>query len=236
MDLKYLHVAYTAVKDLAPLRGMKLNEFSCGMSGVTDLSPLEGMPLEALSFTPSRIAKGMDAIRGMATLKRIENDGDARAWDVGFLPAEQFWKAYDCAEALRLAAVEYKRLRADETGMCWLDLSGTGLESLEALKDVVGRLAWLDISRTRVKNLEQLRGAKKLTSLNLAGAPVTDLAPLQGLALEDLQFSPNRVTNGVAAVRAMKSLVRLGTGAKDTAPPYEFWQRYDSGEFRRQAD
>jgi hypothetical protein len=99
----------------------------------------------------------------------------------------------------------------------------------------VGSLGALDISGTAVKDIEPLRGAP-LKLLNLSGTGVTNVAPLKGMALEDVRLTPNRITSGMEVLRAMKSLMWMGTGAKDTMAPYEFWQRYDSGEFKRMLD
>jgi len=79
--------------DLTPLQGMKLTTLDirdCGPA--MDLTPLAGTTLAELSMTPKNVAKGMDAIRQMKTLKSIW-PGDGRR-----LSADDFWKRYDAGE------------------------------------------------------------------------------------------------------------------------------------------
>ena len=93
MPLSSLHLSGTQVADLSPLKGAPLKSLIIEETDVTDLTPLEGMGLEQLSLTPSKIRNGMDAIRGMKSLKSIGDLFGARS----FGPAE-FWKKYDAGE------------------------------------------------------------------------------------------------------------------------------------------
>jgi len=77
--------ACVRIKDLTPLRGMPLTSLrlnSCGQ--ITDLTPLQEMKLEAIWFDPQIVKTGVDMLRRMKSLTKI-ND----------LPAEAFWKQYD---------------------------------------------------------------------------------------------------------------------------------------------
>jgi serine/threonine protein kinase len=88
MRLVSLDLSETNVQDLSPLKGMPLTFLHLyGCDGVEDLSPLEGAELSDV-FLPPHVAKGMDAIRRMKSLKKINNQ-----------PADEFWKNYDAAEA-----------------------------------------------------------------------------------------------------------------------------------------
>ena len=52
------------VKDLAPLKGMRLDELRLDRcDGVVDLTPLAGMPLKDITFNPTRIQRGLDTLR-----------------------------------------------------------------------------------------------------------------------------------------------------------------------------
>lgn len=73
--------------DLKPLRGSKLKALWIYASGVTDLTPLEGIELENIKFTPRDIAKGIDVLRKMTSLKTV---GPGQVW-----PAAEFWQRYD---------------------------------------------------------------------------------------------------------------------------------------------
>lgn len=80
--------ACTRIKDLTPLRGMALTSLllhNCGQ--ITDLTPLQEMKLESILFEPRTVKTGVDNLRKMKSLTKI-ND----------LPVEAFWKQYDAGE------------------------------------------------------------------------------------------------------------------------------------------
>jgi len=82
------------VRDLTPLKGMRLTSLSfynCGQA--RDVTPLQGMKLTFVLFTPQNIAKGMDVLRQMDSLKTIAVGSNAVR-----LKAEEFWKRYDAGE------------------------------------------------------------------------------------------------------------------------------------------
>jgi len=80
MPLERLSMARAHVTDLSPIKGLPLKHLNMHDTGVVDLSPLEEMELETLSFTPLRILKGMDVIRQMATLKKINGKSPQAFW------------------------------------------------------------------------------------------------------------------------------------------------------------
>ena len=51
--------------------------------------------------------------------------------------------------------------------------------------------------------------------------------------LKLLTFTPSTVTRGIAALRAMPGLERVGTAEGKNYPAKEFWERYDRGEFAK---
>ena len=124
------------------------------------------------------------------------------------------------------------------------------LTSLEPLKGM--RLTYLACDNTQVADLSPLSGMP-LTQLVCHVTKVADLSPLMGMPLEELtfetaavadvspvatlktlkilSFTPATVTRGIAAVRAMPSLERIGTAWDKNWPAKEFWERYDKGEF-----
>jgi len=96
-SLASLTIAETKVSDLSPLQGHPLLRLHIARSQVTDLSPLQNMELTRLIFTPSRITKGIEFARKMATINEI---------DVAFphpdrprpLHPDEFWPMYDAGE------------------------------------------------------------------------------------------------------------------------------------------
>ncbi len=75
--------------DLAPLKGMPLEELYCDRTLITDLSPLAGMKLKKLTFTPNPGLKGLEAIRQMASLVEIGTTTGT------LMSSNEFWKKYD---------------------------------------------------------------------------------------------------------------------------------------------
>lgn len=70
-----------------------------------------------------------------------------------------------------------------------------------------------------------------LKTLDCTDSAVTDLTPLKGMTLTELQFTPHRISRGMPLIRAMKSLVTIGTGGGAQWPADEFWKKFDAGEF-----
>jgi len=76
------------VRDLTPLKDMPLTWLDIsGHDQIRDLTPLQGMNLTEVSVTPKNITKGMDVLRQMKSLKKINA-----------LPPADFWKKYDAGE------------------------------------------------------------------------------------------------------------------------------------------
>ena len=80
----------TPVTSLEPIcagKGRHVVYLSILNTEITDLSPLDGHPLVDLCFSPGKVFRGVDSVRRLKTLQRI-ND----------LPAAEFWKRYDAGE------------------------------------------------------------------------------------------------------------------------------------------
>jgi internalin A len=96
-------------------------------------------------------------------------------------------------------------------------------------------LTALNLSECKeLSDLKPLKGLP-LQSLNLSECKqVTDLSPLEGMNLQELIFAPESATEGLQAIREMKSLKAIGTSwqADKKWPPEEFWRLYDAGQFK----
>jgi serine/threonine protein kinase len=64
LRLKFLDTSHTTVSDLSPLKGMKLTVLWCDQSLVSDLSPLRGMPLKELRCPYTRVSD-LNPLKGM---------------------------------------------------------------------------------------------------------------------------------------------------------------------------
>ena len=84
MPLSFLCLDCTSIRDLRPLSGMPLKVLHVQAQSVTNLSALAELPLERLEFLPTKTTGGIEAVRKMESLVRI-NGKDA----------ELFWKLYD---------------------------------------------------------------------------------------------------------------------------------------------
>jgi hypothetical protein len=95
MPLKILRLSSCAkVKDLTPLRGMPLTELDLRRCPqIKDLTPLQGLNLGFLKFDIKNIAKGLEVVRGMATLFRVELDDSQVS-----MHAVEFRRRYDAGE------------------------------------------------------------------------------------------------------------------------------------------
>jgi len=91
----------------------------------------------------------------------------------------------------------------------------------------------LHVNTTKVADLSPLKGAP-LEELEFAETAVTDLEPLRKMQLGQICFTPANITNGIEAIRTMKTLVRLKAKCGSSVlSPAEFWKKYDAGEFSK---
>jgi hypothetical protein len=79
--------------------------------------------------------------------------------------------------------------------------------------------------------LANIRGLR-LMVLNIDNTAISDLTPLQAMALETVCLTPRNITKGLDTLRDMKSLKTIGTHYHHDWPAAEFWERYDKGEFK----
>lgn len=91
-----LDIQGSAVNNLEPLKAMdSLKRLNISQTEVTDLTPLAGLSLERFIFSPSKIQKGIDAVRQMGSLRQL---------DISFEGVDQpmspsvFWERYDAGE------------------------------------------------------------------------------------------------------------------------------------------
>jgi hypothetical protein len=92
MPLTTLILQMTPVSDLAPLKGTKLGRLDLGnCASVTNVTPLGGLNLEYIRLDPQRIARGMEVLRKMNSLKTIDVSGKD-------YPAAEFWKRHGDGE------------------------------------------------------------------------------------------------------------------------------------------
>lgn len=208
MPLTQLDIEGTKVRDLSPLRGMRLTSLELCGTEVADLSPLAGMPLTNLSFSTESIKEGMNAIRSMSSLQKIN-------WRT----PRRFWAEQDIREKLRERGLTDSEFTLHENflsnifdGKDDLVVTLMGLTDISPLKGMSLSLldfhccpdlrdlsplkgmplTKLDISETDVSDLSPLTGMP-LVKLDMEHTEAADLTPLKGMSLTYLDISGSRV-------------------------------------------
>ena len=219
-------LAGCGLKDLAPLRGLKLVGLDLSGNPLRDLRHLRGMPIETLFLENTEISD-LRPLQGMPIAELRLNQ---------------------CARLRSLKGLEGMPIRN-------LYLPGTQVDDLEPLKGAPISQLWLndapvtDISplknaplvsltlhRTKVADLSVVQDLPLLQRLHVGETKVTDLTPLKGMSLTRLVFTPNRIEKGIEEARRLRGLNEIGTQfddkGRDLLPPDSFWARYDEGAFK----
>lgn len=198
LPLRRLDLGRVPISDIGLLRGMPLEELILEDTTVDDLGPLEGMQLELLHLQHTQVTD-LSPLRGMPLAEL-----NLFATPVG---NEHIGPLKD---------LPLKRLWLQATNVS--DLAPLGGKRLESF----------DVQDTPVSDIGILRGMTSLQRLNIAGSEVTDLTPLEGLFLQRLLFSPEKINRGIDLVRNMASLREIGTSFESMQPPAQFWAAYDA--------
>ncbi len=186
----------TRVSDISPLKGMRLKHLNIDVeepARITDLTPLEGMELETLRFREDDVTRGMEVVRSMKSLKKINQTESA-----------EFWKHYDKCRTVRekvhQSGLEFARLGVDEDGTCALWFEGDQIVDLTPLRELP--VTALFIRNSKVTDLLPLAGSR-LEILSIGSSLLTDLSPLKGLPLRDLSISSDGLSD-LSPLREMK--------------------------------
>jgi Leucine-rich repeat (LRR) protein len=189
LKLTKLDCSNSAVADLTPLREMTtLTELWCEHTEVTDLAPLKGLPLEKLQCGGTHV----DTLIALAGMKKLTELG--------------FWGTkVNTLEPLK------------DLPLTWLNCAHCGIAELSPLEGQKLVTLFCDDNR-RLSSLAPLRGMP-LKHLNCGSTAVTDLAPLEGMRLEFLNCGDTKVTD-LRPLRGMR-LTKLWcdrSGVDDLAP------------------
>ena len=174
MKLTYLTIEGTQVSDLSPLEGMSLTSLHCDDTPVSDLSPLKGMPLTRLECNRTRIVD-LSPLKGMP-LAYLRVCGTQRIQPV---PAERIASEGRCLSTAR-SYLTYHRWK-EWNWRAW-SFAAPKYPNSRACTECPGLL---DCGDTKVSDLSPLKGMP-LTWLWCDGTQVSDLSPLEGMRLEGL--------------------------------------------------
>ncbi len=234
--------------DPSVLAGMKLQVFEGNASAVTDWSVLKGMPIEVLLLNGTGVITDFGFLQGMK-LKRFWV-GPATNFNLALLrgmPLEmvslRFWPGDDLTPLQGLPMRSLGLLNCPNlrnfAPLKGLALTYLKLEMLPHLKDL-SFLSNMQLRNFHISgvpaldpDLSVLRGMPLVdVVINNNGVPVTDLSPLADSPLKTLVFDPMKVTQGIDAIRKIKTLERIrGEDGSTYLPAAEFWKKYDAGEF-----
>jgi serine/threonine protein kinase len=240
MPLEEVHLSGSyaqgsVLKDLGPLRGMKLRFLGLWLMSVGDFAPLKGMPLETLGARGAPV-ESLEPLRGMKTLKHLDFFDCYQIRDIGPLEGIplRFFRMNNSGRVTDLSPLQDMPLEELHLGratgvqnfetlrplkLTRLDLGLSRFDNLDILKDMP--LTWLDLTACwRIKELGPLR-TKKLTWLSVAGCKeIRKIDALGDMPLTELNLSGTGVTD-LAVVRNMTKLETLqiiGVPAKDVWP------------------
>lgn len=174
--------ACTQLKDLHPLKGMKIKTFYCGETPIKDLGPLEGMPLTSLYCQDTSISS-LEPLKGM--------------------PLDILWCGWrnrkgrsPLTDLSPLAGTPIRTLYCENTSI-------KDLKPLSSMKVVV-----LRCDNTPIKDLKPLAGTP-VVELWCQGTSVVDFAPLKDAEKLSTLKCDYKLPKDAAALRSIKSLRML---------------------------
>ncbi len=240
-----LHGTYTdkpngLLADLTALRGMNLaglTHLGLGCTKVTDAGMVyfkDCKDLTALYLDGTKVSdKGLAHFKDCKNLASLRLDS-TQVSDAGLMHFQ------DCKDLkyLNLSWTQVSDAGLAHFGNCKsltdLRLNHTRVDDagLAAFKGCTN-LTCIDLSGTQVSDagLAHFKGMP-LTVLHIQDTGVTDVSSLQGMPLEEILLTPNKITKGLDMLRDMKSLKTIGVEWDQAWPAAEFWERYDKGEFK----
>ena len=207
------------LKDLSPLRGLKLKALDLSGNPVREIRHLRGMPLTRL-FLEYTLVESLEELREAKLVELRLNGSPVRS--LSGLEGHPLENLYAVGTQINnISALASSNLR-----QLWLTESPvTDLSPLEGLP-----LVSLTAHRTLVEDLSFVRKLPLLQRLHIGETLIKDLSPLGGLNLTRLVFTPGRIERGMEVVRSLSNLREIGTKfddqGRDLMPPDAFWAQF----------
>lgn len=212
MSLTQLNVADTQVNNLEPLRKLKLTSLTCYGTEVIDLSAIKEMPLTGLScdFQPAR---DLETLRAIPTLKKL----NSKSWQETEAKLREFetW----VGKVAAMPPAKQAQSVADA-----LKDRNPGFDGKLTPTSEGAAVVQLSLSGDAVADLMPVRALPKLRKLVVAGSAagkgaMSNLWPLKGLALEELDVSNSKVADLTPLYGLpLKQLNLTGTSVTDLTP------------------
>ncbi len=207
------------LKDLSPLRGLKLQALDLSGNPVREIRHLRGMPLNRL-FLEYTLVESLEELREANLVELRLNGSPVRS--LAGLEGQPLENLYAVGTQINnISALANSNLR-----QLWLTESPVSdFSPLEGLP-----LLSLTAHRTLVEDLSFVRKLPVIQRLHIGETLIEDLTPLRGLNLTRLVFTPSRIKHGIEIVRGLSNLREVGTKfddqGRDIMPPDAFWAQF----------
>jgi len=243
LPLEELRIINTHVTDLSPLRGLKLRTLEVSNTDISDLSPLAGMPLKELDIGNNKrlheikplaglplerlvadnlTVMDLSPLRGLPLRELILHCEDKELPD--FLPLAHSptlekislpWNISDIAFLATMPKLQQVDFHSYANPVTWVSvrdflakygpdvpeikaartaLAAAGLKDLPIWRAYVdpNHQLRLDLFQTTLSDLAPLRGLS-IKQLNMRTTGVSDLEPLRGMPIHDLNLASTKV-------------------------------------------
>ena len=207
------------LKDLSPLRGLKLSALDLSGNPVRELRHLRGMPLVRLFLEFTLVDKLDELVDAQLVELRLNGSPVESLKGLEGQPLENLYAVG--TQINNVSALSSSNLR-----QLWLTESPVSdLSPLAGLP-----LVSLTIHRTLVEDLSFVRKLPLIQRLHIGETLIADLTPLKGLNLTRLVFTPSRIERGMEVAKSLSNLKEIGTKfddqGKDLMPPDAFWAQF----------
>jgi hypothetical protein len=211
--------ANCSLRDLSPLKGLKLRILDLSGNPVRELRHLKGMPLGKLFLENTAV----ESLRELKDAKLFElrlNNSPVESLDgLQGQPLEYLY-----AVGTRITDIEPLR-KSNLRGLWLTDSPVADLSPLAGLP-----LESLTVHRTLVNDLSFVRKLPVIQRLHIGETLIEDLTPLEGLRLTRLVFTPSRIKRGIEVAQRLQGLREIGVAFDDQRqelmPPSQFWAQY----------
>ncbi len=177
-----------------------------------------------MTVTLTGDAKDLSALADLPVTSLILRNCSQTDWNViARLPLETLDLSSSPIEALPIVILGFQKLRA-------LDISGTGIASLEALQKMT-TLETLNASNCPITDLTPMADCRRLKTLDLSGVHPANFRPLLNLPLESLTISLDQFPDPepLNVLRKHRTLKHLRTPSDPPEQPAQiFWKKQDS--------
>ncbi len=208
-----------SLRDLSPLRGLKLEALDLSGNPVREIRHLRGMPLTRLFLENTNIV----SLENLKEAKLIElRLNGSPIQSLSGLEGQPLENLYAVGTQINnISALSSTNLR-----QLWLTESPVSdLSPLAGLP-----LVSLTVHRTLVDDLSFIRKLPVIQRLHIGETLVTDLSPLRGLNLTRLVFTPGNIKSGMKVARNLSNLREIGTKFDDQGRnlmvPDIFWAKF----------